>query len=149
MWVKGVTQATDYSSLVTFSVQQHYGTSSVANATISLVKSAVINGWQKLDYEITLSSLPNGNPYTIDVLISSGASGGGFYMDDFRMQPFNSTMICKVYDPYQLRLWAELDDRNYATVYEYDQEGALTRKKKETLNALYTVQETRTGKNKR
>lgn len=149
MWVKGNSQALDYSGLVSFSAKQTYGTSSVANATITLTnKSPIINGWQKLDYEIKLSSLPGSGTYTLDMIIGS-SSGGGFYMDDFRVQPFNSTMICRVYDPLQLRLCAELDDRNFATIYEYDQEGIPVRKNRETLNGLYTVQETRTGNAKR
>ncbi len=148
MWVKGTTQSTDYASLVNFSVTQTYGVSSVANGTTTLVKSNIINGWQKLDYEIKLSSLPGTSPYVIDIFINSGSTGS-FYLDDFRIQPFNSTMTCRVYDPFQLKLCAELDDRNFATIYEYDQEGMLVRKKKETLNALQTVQEIRTGKNKR
>jgi len=38
---------------------------------------------------------------------------------------------------------AELDDRHYATIYEYDGEGKRTRVKKETERGVMTIQETR------
>ena len=38
---------------------------------------------------------------------------------------------------------AQLDDANYATYYEYDQEGNLIRIKKETEMGIVTLQENR------
>ena len=54
-------------------------------------------------------------------------------------------MKSMVYDPQSLRLMAELDDRNYATFYEYDEEGTLVRVKKETEKGIYTIKESRSG----
>jgi hypothetical protein len=54
-----------------------------------------------------------------------------------------------VYDPLTLRLAATLDENNYATFYEYDEEGALTRTKKETTRGVYTIQEVRASKQKK
>jgi hypothetical protein len=42
-----------------------------------------------------------------------------------------------------LRLMAELDERNYAKLYEYDEEGKLIRVKKETEKGVMTIQENR------
>ncbi len=53
-----------------------------------------------------------------------------------------------VYDPATLKLSAELDENNYATFYEYDQEGQLVRVKKETIQGIKTIQETRSSKQK-
>ena len=50
-----------------------------------------------------------------------------------------------VYDPITLWLTAELDDNNYATFYEYDQEGQLIRIKKETARGIMTIQESRSS----
>ena len=47
--------------------------------------------------------------------------------------------IRSYYDPVTLLLTAELDDNNYATFYEYDQEGNLTRIKKETSRSYNFV----------
>ena len=48
-----------------------------------------------------------------------------------------------VYDPVSLRLMAELDENNYATFYEYDDEGTLVRVKKETDEGIMTIKENR------
>jgi hypothetical protein len=38
---------------------------------------------------------------------------------------------------------AEMDENNYETFYEYDQEGSLIRVKKETIEGVVTLQENR------
>ena len=48
-----------------------------------------------------------------------------------------------VYNPQSLRLMSELDENNYASFYEYDDEGTLTRVKKETIKGIKTITETR------
>ena len=53
-----------------------------------------------------------------------------------------------VYDPRSLRLMAVLDEQNFATLYEYDGEGQLTRTKKETEKGIVTLQEIQTAKPK-
>lgn len=111
-------------------------------------KSAIINGWQKLDYEFTV---PAGTPpvYGSNVnFIQVGLKNNGttpVFYDDIRIHPFNSSMKSMVYDPYSLRLMAEMDDRNFATFYEYDEEGTLVRMKKETEKGIYTIKESRAG----
>lgn len=54
-----------------------------------------------------------------------------------------------VYDPLTLRLTAELDEQNYATFYEYDEEGALIRVKKETERGIMTIKESRNNSSKK
>lgn len=53
-----------------------------------------------------------------------------------------------VYDPVNLRLKAELDANNYASYYEYDEEGTLIRTKIETKEGVKTVTESRSAKQK-
>jgi hypothetical protein len=53
-----------------------------------------------------------------------------------------------VYDPINLRLTAELDANNYASFYEYDDEGTLIRTKVETKEGIKTIKETRSAKQK-
>lgn len=67
------------------------------------------------------------------------------YFDDIRIHPFNGSMKSYVYDGETFWLTSELDDNNYATFYEYDQEGGLVRIKKETSRGVVTIQETRSG----
>lgn len=114
--------------------------SSVTNIETLVKKSAIINGWQKLDYEFTI---PAGTPNTPLRFILRNTGTSVAYFDDIRVQPFNASMGSYVYDPYSLKIWAELDERNFATIYEYDNEGVLVRVKKETEKGINTIQETR------
>ena len=71
------------------------------------------------------------------------------YYDDIRFFPFDASMKSYVYDPLTLRLVAEMDGENYATFYEYDEEGAMVRVKKETERGVMTLREARQSKPKR
>ena len=44
-----------------------------------------------------------------------------------------------------LTLMAELDENNYATFFEYDDDGTLIRLKKETERGIMTIKETRSA----
>ncbi|MBX3101889.1 MAG: hypothetical protein KF690_05225 [Bacteroidetes bacterium] len=65
------------------------------------------------------------------------------FFDDVRIAPFDANVKSYVYDPKTLRLMAELDNNNYATFYEYDQEGNLIRVKRETERGIATIKENR------
>lgn len=97
---------------------------------------SIIDGWQKIE---GIFSIPSDGDFELQLLTASGTA----YFDDIRIHPFNSSMITYVYDPLTLRLIAELDERNYAKIYEYDEEGKLIRIKKETEKGIMTIQETR------
>lgn len=97
----------------------------------------IIDGWQKID---SLISIPIG---ATDIEIQLIVEQGQAYFDDIRFHPFDGSMMSYVYDPISLRLMAELDERNYATLYEYDEEGKLIRVKKETEKGIMTIQENR------
>ena len=61
-------------------------------------------------------------------------------MDDIRLHPFLGNMKSFVYNGGNLKLSAELDANNFATIYEYDQEGKLVVVKKETKEGIQTIQ---------
>lgn len=104
-------------------------------------KSAIISGWQKFDYEFTI---PANQPAAgLVVEIQNTSTTNTLFVDDYRINHYNASMAAFVYDPKSLRLWAELDDRNFATFYEYDNEGVLVRVKKETERGIMTIKETR------
>jgi hypothetical protein len=79
----------------------------------------------------------------ITITLTNLQSGGISFFDDIRFFPFDGSMMSYVYDPETLRLVAELDERNYAKFYEYDEEGKLIRVKKETERGVMTIQENR------
>lgn len=106
-------------------------------------KGNIIEGWQKIEGAFTVPS-----DATSANLILSNSSMEKIYFDDIRMQPFNAKMKSYVYDPHTLKLSAELDENNYATFYEYDEEGQLVRVKKETSQGIKTINETRSAQQK-
>ncbi|HEY1200087.1 MAG TPA: hypothetical protein VGE79_03850, partial [Niastella sp.] len=61
------------------------------------------------------------------------------------IHPFNAQMKSFAYDAVSLRLMAELDENNYATFYEYDDDGSLVRVKKETERGVQTIKESRSA----
>jgi len=97
----------------------------------------IIDGWQKIEGIIEVPIGATG------IKLILGVSEGEGYFDDVRFYPFEGSMMSYVYDPITLRLMAELDERNYATFYEYDEEGKLIRVKKETEKGVMTIQENR------
>lgn len=99
----------------------------------------IIDGWQRIEAEFTV---PTG---ATDMQIQLVSLSGDVYFDDIRVFPFDASMKSYVYDPITLRLMAELDERNYATIYEYDEEGKLVRVKKETERGVMTIQENKTS----
>ena len=102
-------------------------------------KERIIEGWQQFE---TVFTVPAGEKIQLEF---NGPADGILYFDDLRLHPFNANMKSFVYDPVTLRLAAELDENNYASLYEYDDDGTLIRVKKETRQGIKTITETRSG----
>jgi len=64
------------------------------------------------------------------------------WIDDIRVQPLDAEMICYVYDPITLRLAATFDDQHFGIYNQYNGEGKLVRKMRETERGMKTVAET-------
>lgn len=100
----------------------------------------IIDGWQRIEgvFQIPADA--------VSFTVNMQATGTPVvYFDDLRIHPFNANMKSFVYHPVNLRLMAELDENNYASFYEYDDEGTLIRVKKETVNGIKTIKETRSA----
>lgn len=102
----------------------------------------IIDGWQRIE---ELFKIPDN---ALDMEIELTTLGDSALFDDIRVFPFNASMKTFVYDPVNMRLSAELDERHYATFYEYDEEGKLVRIKKETEKGVMTIQETKSNAKK-
>lgn len=102
-----------------------------------LAAGKVIEGWQRVYYEFTIPTTAT------SITLKLGSNSGDSYFDDIRIYPVNGSMKSYVYDPISLKLVAVLDENNYSTLYEYDQEGALIRTKKETERGVVTISENR------
>jgi hypothetical protein len=64
------------------------------------------------------------------------------YVDDIRVQPAGAQMLCYVYDPDEYKLLASFDDQHFGLYYQYNEEGQLIRKQKETVRGIKTLMET-------
>jgi len=98
----------------------------------------IINGWQRVEGEIDV-------PASAEVLELSlvAATDVTTWFDDVRVHPVDGNMASYAYDQRSMRLLGQLDENNYATIYEYDAEGTLIRVKKETEEGIKTLKETR------
>lgn len=103
----------------------------------------IIEGWQRIEGAFTV---PAGATQMTMSLVN--ASADPIWFDDLRIHPFNANMKSYVYNPVNLRLTAELDANNYASFYEYDEEGTLIRTKAETREGIKTITESRSAKQK-
>jgi len=103
-------------------------------------KGNIIEGWQRIEDTLTI-------PYSATTLsvVMKATSSTAVFFDDLRIHPFNSNMKSFVYDPVNIRLMAELDENNYASFYEYDDDGTLIRVKKETERGIKTIKESRSA----
>lgn len=137
-WVKkdGFTSVIQNYTDITASVKVG---STTVNVPASAKKSPVIDGWQQFEYEFEIPGSTASNA----VEIKFNSTGSTYFIDDVRVHPFNATAKSFVYNAKNLRFMAELDENNYATFYEYDDEGALIRVKKETERGIMTLKENR------
>lgn len=100
----------------------------------------IIEGWQRYEFEFIIPS----NAQSLQVKLKNNGGQYAFF-DDLRIHPFNANLKSFVYHPENLRLSAELDENNYASFYEYDDDGTLVRVKKETKDGIKTITETRSA----
>lgn len=103
----------------------------------------IIDGWQRIEGEFMVPA----NATDINIKLTS--SSGNVKFDDVRVHPFDAVMKAYVYDPATLFKVAELDERNYASFIERDEEGKQTRVKKETERGVMTIEESKSNRKKR
>ncbi|MBL7813196.1 MAG: hypothetical protein JNL57_13320, partial [Bacteroidetes bacterium] len=101
----------------------------------------LIDGWRRYTFRFTPASTHIGFIFNNKGVINGNASEQLIYLDDFRIQPFESSMQTYVYDYRNYRLMSTLDDNNFAIYFEYDEEGSLIRKKVETRKGIMTISE--------
>jgi hypothetical protein len=119
------------------------GTPTVLSAS-NVKRSQLIDGWQRVEYTFVVPVCTTN--YDITVSLQNSSPSGGptkckSYFDDVRIHPFTSNIKTFVYHPVNLRFVAELDANNFATFYEYNEEGSLIRTKKETEKGIMTLKE--------
>lgn len=114
----------------------------VNNQAVTVTRKATVEGWALVEGEIDFNTIPGSaqgvtfklHPKTSNVLI-----------DDLRISPVKGMVKTYAYDDKLLKVMAILDENNFATFYEYDDEGTLIRVKKETERGIMTIQESRSA----
>lgn len=142
-WVREIhaQQVVSYSSGIEIEFTTDNG-NSLNTPIVFQPKGAVIEGWQRI---VGILEIPlNYENNNINIRLTCQGNQE-CYFDDIRFYPYNGTMKSFVYDEGSKKLLAELDENNYATYYEYDNEGGLVRVKKETERGVYTIQESRSS----
>ena len=95
----------------------------------------VIEGWQRI--EGTFITPENSNYISIKLKKGDATT----YYDDIRIFPADANMVSNIYDDLNLRNTFTLDENNYFTKYEYNNQGELIRIKKETEKGIITLKE--------
>jgi len=132
-WVK---QASPTPNVLDYPVDTGCGIMINSTKTKLVKKSNIIDGWQQVEASFPVDIAAT----TAQILLPRG-----YYVDDIRIYPANANMKSFVYHPFNEKLMATLDENNFATLYEYDQEGNLVRVKKETTKGIMTISESRSG----
>ncbi len=114
----------------------------IVSTAYFLPQGQIIDQWQRIEELFTVPI------DATDMEIEMSCASGDCFFDDIRVFPFDASMKTYVYDPIFMRLAAELDERHYATFYEYSEEGQLVRIKKETEKGVLTIQETTNNSSK-
>ncbi|MDR1345581.1 MAG: hypothetical protein LBK03_02625 [Bacteroidales bacterium] len=112
------------------------------SAPVEVQKEQKIDCWQRIEMLFTPTQTGTNITLTLRIPIFN------FYVDDIRIMPAKAVLKSYVYDN-KYRLAAELDENNYATFYNYDEEGMLIQIKKETERGIQTLQTTRQNLPKR
>ncbi|MBK7883788.1 MAG: hypothetical protein IPJ81_08300 [Chitinophagaceae bacterium] len=141
-WVKENTTDCKCSSYVKQSISIIYG----GNKTTENFKPTgnIIEGWQRYESEFIIPA----DAKSIQVQFENNNDGAPVFFDDVRINPFNANVKSFIYHSSNLRLTSELDENNYASFYEYDDDGTLIRVKKETSKGIKTITETRSAMQK-
>jgi len=109
---------------------------------VTLKKKAVVEGWKLVEGTI---SIPTSNQSSAIEPLTIMLNGSNINIDDIRIFPYDGQLKTFSYDDKTQRVMAELDENNYATFYEYDDEGSLIRVKKETERGIMTIKENRSA----
>lgn len=105
----------------------------------------LVEGWQRIEGKVTVPV--NATVKDVHIGFKSGKYNNvvlNRLWDDIRVYPAEGSLQTYVYDAANFRLKAVLNEQNYATFYEYDEEGKLFLTRQESSEGIMTTQESRT-----
>jgi hypothetical protein len=110
-------------------------TINTVSQVVNTQKWPQVEGWKRIEVKFN-----TGSSATLTINLAATAT---INIDDLRVYPADAQVKTFAYDALTQRLQAELDENNFATFYEYDDEGTLIRVKKETERGIMTLKESR------
>jgi|GEM_PF-1320741 len=94
-----------------------------------------VDGWRKFELVYSIpSSLSSAAPYKLVITAVPGT-----YVDDLRVQPYESEAMSMIYDPRSFLPKAQLDRDNYVLKVNYDEENKPVIMKTETAAGIYST----------
>ncbi|WP_341836430.1 hypothetical protein WJU16_00830 [Chitinophaga pollutisoli] len=115
---------------------------SLDGKNVTGVFKAKVEQWKLLEFRLDMKKVTAQSPTQFPLTLSATAD---IFIDDIRIFPERGQAVTYAYDESTMRLMAELDANNFATLYEYDEQGGLIRLKKETEKGIITIKETRSS----
>ncbi|UPK72616.1 hypothetical protein [Chitinophaga filiformis] len=112
------------------------------HSVTTLKKKAVVEGWKLIEGVLDIPAWTLGRQMEEVTVV---LNGDNVNVDDIRIFPYDGQLKTFTYDDKTQRVMAEMDENNYATFYEYDDEGTLIRVKKETERGIMTIKESRSA----
>jgi len=119
---------------------------STSYKSITMIRKALVGEWALYEGVIP------GSVHTSDVKMVINYSFAGsenIWFDDIRVQPIDAQVVTYVYDVSTHRLVTSFDDQHFGLFYQYNAEGKLVRKLKETERGMKTIQETQYNSTKK
>lgn len=122
-----------------------FNTATNSDITTSFIESSNwtnpirVGNWDLITHEIKVNtySPPSTNEINIKVIAAVPT-----YIDDLLFIPIDATSKCIAYNCENDRVEAEFDSEHFATFFDYDNEGRLIRKRKETYRGVKNIAET-------
>ncbi|WP_423735450.1 hypothetical protein [Chitinophaga caseinilytica] len=136
VWVKEANP-----NATTFSLKVSLGGETGTPQNIPGVFRAKVENWKMLEFKLDMRTVQSTN--LAKILLKITSTDPTSLIDDIRIFPIRGQAVTYAYDHKTLRLMAEMDANNFATLYEYDEQGGLIRLKKETEKGIITIKESR------
>lgn len=135
LWVREANASNNAIDYQNANVKITMGSGNTASIT-ARPEGQILDGWQRIEKRFTTPATNT----QIKLTFSPNT-----YFDDVRIHPADANMKSYVYDERDYSLMATLDENNFATFYEYNNEKNLKRVKKETEKSVVTLQEVNFG----
>jgi hypothetical protein len=140
-WVKSDYADLDFSEVLRLQLTKLDPTGPILYYDIPFNKVSRTGEWTLMEASIFSFSSPVATRFSVDIVYRN-SYGDKIWLDDIISHPREAKKSGYVYDVLTLRLMASFDDQHFGLYYQYNGEGKLIRKFKETEKGIKPVEET-------